>query len=355
MKIVVTGGGGFIGSHAALRFASDGWNVVVLDNLSRARLLGSREGMLPPNHNWDRIKQNSTIQRVRGDVRNEMILREVVHDSDVVIHAAAQVAVTSSIENPRVDLETNVLGTFNVLEAARAASTDPVVVVTSTNKVYGANVNGVSIKEERSRLSFADKRFKFGIPSNFPIDSNDHTPYGTSKLAADQYVRDYSKTYGLKSAVLRMSCIYGEHQLGVEDQGWVAHFVISSLRGKSITIFGSGKQVRDVLHVDDLVELMVLLVRAPQSLDGRAFNVGGGSKYTLSLLELLDWLEAYSGVKPRVRFEDWRPSDQKVYISDIREAKESFGWSPEIAPRDGIRRLFGWYRPIIAHAGTSNG
>ena len=246
-----------------------------------------------------------------------------------------QVAVTTSIANPRIDFEINMLGTFNILEVARLEDAD--LIFASTNKVYGENVNKIPVIEKETRYEYADPNFREGIPETFPIDLTGHSPYGCSKLAADIYVQDYAHTYGLKTGVFRMSCIYGERQFGVEDQGWVSWFAIATLTSKPITIYGDGKQVRDVLYVEDLVNVFDKFLNS--NLKHEVFNIGGVPKNTLSLLELLEMLKRMSGMNPKISFAEWRPADQKVYISNINRAKILLNWEPKTTPEDGIKRL----------------
>jgi CDP-paratose 2-epimerase len=257
---------------------------------------------------------------------------------DAIVHVAAQVAVTTSVKSPRTDFEINTLGTFNVLEVARA--NDASVVYTSTNKVYGENVNRIPVVEKETRYEFSEPRYRNGIPEDFSTDLTGHSPYGCSKLAADSYVQDYAHTYGLKTGVFRMSCIYGERQFGVEDQGWVAWFGIATLTGKPITIYGDGKQVRDVLHVSDLVEAFDKFLDS--SLKHAVCNIGGGPSNSLSLIELLSLLEKMTGKTPRLTYTDWRTADQKVYISNISRAKEIMSWVPKVTPSEGVGRLIKW-------------
>jgi len=342
--ILVTGGGGFVGAHAARYFAKGGWDVIAFDNLSRAQLLQGRKGPIPETYNWDRLRTQERVRLVRGDIRRMEELEPAFDGADAVIHTAAQVAVTSSLKDPRTDFAVNLEGTFNVLEAARRAPRNPRIVFCSTNKVYGNNVNRIPVREEGTRYAFDDPAYVNGIPIDFPIDRCEHTPYGVSKLAADLYVQDYAHTYGLRTAVFRMSCIYGEGQSGNEDQGWVAHFVISILRGSPLTIYGDGKQVRDVLHAEDLVRAFESALQSPEALNGGVFNIGGGPRNTLSLLELVHLVKVTKGAEPILSFSDWRPGDQKVYISDIARAKTVLGWTPKIPPSDGVGRLAGWYQ-----------
>lgn len=247
-------------------------------------------------------------------------------------------AVTSSLNNPRTDFEINALGTFNVLEVARLY--DPAVVFISTNKVYGENANKIPVRANAERYSFADKRYTKGIPETFPVDLYGHSPYGCSKLAADKYTQDYAQTYGLKTGVFRMSCIYGERQFGVEDQGWVAWFVIATLAGKPVTIYGDGKQARDILYIEDLVMAFDAFLNS--KLKHSVLNIGGGHENTLSLLELVDLIKILAGKRPEITFSSWRPADQKVYVSYISKAMELLSWKPLVKPREGVRKLIRW-------------
>ena len=338
MKILITGGAGFIGSHAAEYYASNGHEVEVIDNLSRAALL-NKDVDLSLN-NWDYLRENyPKIKLTKGDVRNSGDLKAACKGKDLVLHIAGQVAVTMSIAAPRIDFETNVVGTFNVLEAAR--QNDAMVVFTSTNKVYGENVNKIPVTQKEKRYEFADLAYTKGIPEEFSIDMTGHSPYGSSKLSADVYVQDYAHTYGMKTGVFRMSCIYGERQYGVEDQGWVAWFIIAALTGRPLTIYGDGKQVRDVLYVSDLIRVFDDFVGS--NLKNGVFNIGGGPQNTLSLLELLDLLNDECKMKIDLKYTDWREADQKVYISDIDKAKKVLGWSPKVTPSNGIKSLIKWF------------
>jgi CDP-paratose 2-epimerase len=340
MKILVTGGAGFVGSHVSEYYAKKGDEVIVFDNLSRGETLKTadrRESSI--NYNWNHLKNIENIELVKGDIRKEDEIIKAAEGVDAVIHAAAQVAVTSSVNDPRMDFEINALGTFNVLEAARKSENDPAVVYCSTNKVYGENVNQVPVKEEDTRYVFDGID---GVPETLSIDLCEHTPYGCSKLAGDLYVQDYAELYGLKTAVFRMSCIYGTRQFGNEDQGWVAHFVISTVMGKPLTIYGDGKQVRDILYVSDLVRACDIFLESNKK--SGVYNIGGGPKNTISLLELLDLLEEETGKRSEITFSTWRPSDQKVYISDITKAKKELGWEPKIEPKEGIKELIEWIK-----------
>lgn len=339
MKILITGGAGFIGSHTAEYYAEKGEEVIVLDNLSRAEMLGINQKVIL--HNWNDLQNNyDNVKLIKGDVRNFSKVKEATRDVEAIIHTAAQVAVTASVKDPTTDFEVNILGTFNILEAARRSKTSPSIILCSTNKVYGTNVNKISVREGEKRYIYADERYSEGIPESFPIDLCEHTPYGCSKLAADLYVQDYAHTYGLKTGVFRMSCIYGERQFGVEDQGWVAWFTIATLLNKPISIYGNGKQVRDVLYISDLIEAYDAFINS--SLKHEVFNIGGGPKNTLSLQELLDLLDKLTGKRPSLSFKNWRPGDQRIYISDIRKAQEKLGWTPTISPELGVKKLVNW-------------
>jgi CDP-paratose 2-epimerase len=342
-KILVTGGGGFIGSHVAEYFAKRGNEVVVFDNLSRSELLKTavkREEIAL--YNWNYLRELDNVELVRGDIRRRDDVEKAAKDVDAIIHTAAQVAVTSSLDDPISDFEINALGTFNVLEAARKSKERPTVIYCSTNKVYGENVNKIPVEEKGKRYVFAD--YKQGIPEDFSIDNCAHTPYGCSKLTGDLYVQDYGRREEIETGVFRMSCIYGTRQFGSEDQGWVAHFIISTLTDRPITIYGDGKQLRDVLFVTDLVELFDRFLDKSDKYSGEVFNAGGGPTNTLSLLELLELLEKETSIRPQVSYSGWRPSDQKVYISDISKAKKKLGWEPKIGVEEGVSKLISFVR-----------
>lgn len=341
-RFLVSGGAGFIGSHVAEYYAKRGAEVTVLDNLSRSSMLGKSIGN--PFYNWNYLRNNyKNVRLIKGDVRDFGEVRKASRGVDVIVHAAAQVAVTTSLNDPRADFEVNALGTVNILEVARLNDAD--VLLCSTNKVYGENVNKIPIKEGERRYCFASEKYRNGIPETLPIDLCGHSPYGCSKLAGDVYAQDYSHTYGLKTGVFRMSCIYGERQFGVEDQGWLSWFVIATLTDRPIIIYGNGKQVRDVLFVDDLIRAFDSFVLS--SLRHEVFNIGGGFENTLSLIELLALLEKLTGKIANVSFADWRHADQKVYISDISKATEKLSWQPKISPEEGVKRLVNWVSKSI--------
>jgi len=330
-KILITGGAGFIGINSAEYFLNKGWQVFVLDNFSRR---GSEE-----NIKWLKKEPLSkNLKVIRADIRYDLdILKKLVSQVEVILHLAAQVAVTTSVQNPREDFEINALGTINVLETARQAKNKPIILFSSTNKVYGA-MEDVKIKEVNGRYQY--QNLPHGVNEDRVLDF--HSPYGCSKGAADQYVRDYSRIYGLKTVVFRQSCIYGPHQFGIEDQGWVAWFIIASLLNKPLTIYGYVKQVRDVLFIDDLNTAYWLAIKNIKKTAGQIYNMGGGPKNQLSLLELINLLEKFFNKRIKYKFAQWRPGDQPVFVCDIRKAKKDFGWQPKISPKEGIKRLIRW-------------
>ncbi|HVF23906.1 MAG TPA: NAD-dependent epimerase/dehydratase family protein, partial [Pyrinomonadaceae bacterium] len=307
--ILITGGAGFVGSNLAHRLLSAGRRVRLLDNLSRSGV--------ERNLQWLIETHGDLVDIEVPDVRNLSIVKQAVKDASQVFHFAAQVAVTSSLVDPIEDFEINARGTLNLLEAVRNVHNPPPLVFTSTNKVYG-NLADLQFTNGVTRYSPVDQLIRErGIAENRPLDF--HSPYGCSKGAADQYVIDYARTYRIPAVVFRMSCIYGPHQYGNEDQGWVAHFVIRALNGEPITIYGDGKQVRDILFIDDLVDAFLLAQQHMKKLSGNAFNIGGGPQNTISLLELLDLLSELHGGELSVHFEDWRAADQRYYVADTNK------------------------------------
>jgi CDP-paratose 2-epimerase len=328
-KILIIGGAGFIGCNSADYFAKKGYQVAIFDNLSR---VGTDK-----NLKW-LLNSHPDLEFIKGDIRKYKDFHGVMRDIDVVLHLAAQVAVTTSVTDPRTDFEINALGTFNALEAVRESGRKPIVIFSSTNKVYGG-MEEIKIVEKNGRYVYKD--FPKGIPEKMTLDF--HSPYGCSKGAADQYVRDYSRIYGIPTVVFRQSCIYGPHQFGIEDQGWVAWFIIATTIGRSISIYGDGKQVRDALYVDDLVKAYDTAIEKIDIAKGRIFNVGGGHTNTLSVWsDFGPILEKLFGRKLSIKMSDWRPGDQKVYISDISKIKKELGWSPTIDVRQGIEKLYHW-------------
>lgn len=343
-SVVVTGGAGFIGSHAAEYYAEQDIDVTVVDNLSRGKTLETADPERnTAAYNWQYLTQNyPEVELVEADVRDAKKMDAIIDGHDGVVHTAGQVAVTSSIEDPRTDFQVNAQGTFNILEAARTAESDPAVVFASTNKVYGNNVNDIPVREGETRYEYNKPEYTDGIPESFPIDDTEHTPYGVSKLAADLYVQDYAIRDEVRAATFRMSCIYGPRQFGSEDQGWVAHFALSALRDEGITIFGDGKQVRDVLYVKDLIRVYDAFLSDPNDKPA-VFNVGGGPNQTTSLNEFLNILSEKTGSRPTVTFDDWREGDQRVYASNIGRARMELDWRPQIDFESGIDRFLEWY------------
>lgn len=335
MKILITGGAGFIGANCATYFARNGHRVIIFDNLSR---IGSDK-----NLSW--IKSECKVDFIKGDLRNFKDLINVFSQKekfDLILHMGAQVAVTTSVINPRDDFEINALGTFNLLEAMRIYNPKALLIYASTNKVYGEMKN---LKIIRNNGRYMYKDLVEGVDENRSLDF--HSPYGCSKGAADQYCLDYYRIYGLKTIVMRQSCIYGYRQFGIEDQGWVAWFIIASQLGKPITIYGDGKQVRDVLFIDDLINAYELAFISSERLAGKVFNIGGGDKNTLSLNELIKYLEILNGRTIPLTYDDWRAGDQKVYVSNVSYAEREFGWKPDTLAKDGIEKLNGWVKDNI--------
>ncbi|MFL5955187.1 MAG: GDP-mannose 4,6-dehydratase [Gaiellaceae bacterium] len=335
MRVLVTGGCGFIGTNLVLDRLRRGDFVRVLDNCSRAGTERNLEALRA--HESD-----GHLEILLGDVRDEEVVRYATADVDVVFHLAAQVAVTTSVMNPREDYDINATGSLNVLEAARAAVSPPIVIYTSTNKVYGG-LEHAPTRERGGRYEFVSH--PEGVPEDVPLDF--HSPYGCSKGAADQYVIDYSRIYGLRTVTFRQSCIYGPWQYGNEDQGWIAHFALNALRGEAVTVYGDGKQVRDVLFVDDLIDLYDRALNRIAVAAGKAYNIGGGPGFSISVLQCLEMLEQAVGRQIRVTHGDWRPGDQRVYISDVRRAGE-LGWCPTTSFSRGLNGLLAWMRQNIA-------
>ncbi|MEO6811417.1 MAG: NAD-dependent epimerase/dehydratase family protein [Isosphaeraceae bacterium] len=332
-KWIITGGAGFIGCHAAARFHEAGDQVVIVDNLSRRGA--------DVNLAWLRAQGINEV--VQADVRDAKAIDEILArhaDADAVLHLAGQVAVTTSVADPRADFETNALGTFNVLEAVRTrAGGRPAVLYSSTNKVYG-NLEHVQVVERDGRYAYEDR--PFGVDETEPLDF--HSPYGCSKGAGDQYVRDYARIYGMNTVVLRQSCIYGTRQFGIEDQGWVAWFCVAATTGQPFTIFGDGKQIRDTLWVGDLIDAYVRALDRIDAVRGEVFNLGGGPENTLSLNELVALLGQAFGRRFDPPHAPWRPGDQRVFVADVRKAERLLGWSPRVQTAEGVGRLLHWVR-----------
>jgi CDP-paratose 2-epimerase len=314
-RILITGGAGFLGVNAASHFAGLGWQVRLLDNLSRANT--------DRNLEWIRRTQPKAVEFIRADVRNRAALDKAVERQDAVLHLAAQVAVTTSVQDPTADFEINAGGTVNLLEAVRTHAPEAAVVYASTNKVYGELTNTRRPVDERQPLDF-------------------HSPYGCSKGAADQYVRDYARCYGLRTVVFRQSCIYGEHQYGTEDQGWVAHFVHSISARRRLTVYGDGSQVRDLLDARDLSRLYATAIERMDDCRGQVFNVGGGPSNARSVLEVIKAIEGVAGIKASYAVGDWRVGDQRYFVCDIGQVQSVLGWHPEIGFDAGLNALVKW-------------
>ncbi len=330
MKVIVTGGAGFIGSNAVSRYLRRGDHVVVVDNLSR---YGT-----PKNLEW--LESQGSLEFIQLDVRNGEELTKLFRehrDADRILHLAGQVAVTTSVTCPREDFEINAFGTFNVLEAVRLAGMVAPLIYSSTNKVYG-EMTDIGAVEKNGRYAYSS--LPLGVSEQRNLDF--HSPYGCSKGAADQYVIDYHRIYGLRTTVFRQSCIYGYRQFGAEDQGWVAWFMIASQLGRPITVYGDGKQVRDILFIDDLLDAYDAAFAAGDAAAGRVYNVGGGPDNVLSLLELLAYIEKRQQQKLSYDFAEWRPGDQKAFISDIRSARGELGWAPKTSCLSGLGLLYDW-------------
>ena len=328
-RMLITGGAGFVGCNATRFFGERNWNVTVLDNLSRS---GTEK-----NLEW--LRGGTAFDFAQVDVRDGPAVDRTIAEGrfDAVLHLAAQVAVTTSVIDPRTDFTVNALGTFNVLDAVRRYCPESVFIFASTNKVYG-KIAGAASELRGNRYAYVNR--PHGIGESEPLDFL--SPYGCSKGAADQYVLDFARIYKIPATSFRQSCIYGPRQFGVEDQGWVAWFAIASLLGRDITIYGDGKQVRDVLHVDELVQAYEAAIRAPEKVAGEAFNVGGGPNRVLSLIDLIELLERRFGRKIPLQWDDWRPGDQQVYVSDIRKLEKALDWKPSIGVKAGIAQLVDW-------------
>ena len=337
-RIVVTGGAGFLGSNLVDALAAAGNDVLVYDSLSRPRV--------GENLAWLKERHPARIQSCLADVRDAVRLRDAIRGAKAVVHLAAQVAVTTSVADPVEDFEINARGTLNVLECVRAVAPDAAVLFASTNKVYGRLMSLGETVREGERYTPADAALVAGLSEATALSF--HSPYGCSKGVADQYVLDYARVFGLRTAVFRMSCLYGPRQFGTEDQGWVAHFLISALSRRPITIYGDGYQVRDVLYVDDAVRAYLAGIERIDALAGQAFNLGGGPDNTVSLRELLRFVEEITGERPAVGFDAWRPGDQPWYVSDTRAFQRASGWRPETGVREGLLRLAAWLRDAFA-------
>jgi len=338
--ILITGGAGFIGCNIADRLAGEGHDVIIYDTLSRPGVAA--------NIAWLQQNHPGQISHLAGDVRDGAELARAVAEAQAIFHMAAQVAVTTSLADPREDFEVNVLGTLNLLEAVRRSGRHIPVIFASTNKVYG-NLSDLAFTHGTHGYEPADPDvWAFGISERRPLDF--HTPYGCSKGAADQYVLDYSRSFGLPAAVLRMSCIYGQRQMGTEDQGWVAHFLIRAIEGRPITIYGDGHQVRDILDISDAVDAYLAVWRNIARVSGRAFNLGGGCDNAVSLRTLLDYISRLLSHDVAIRNEEWRAGDQRYFVADTRALQAELGVKPRVSWPNGVARLAQW---LAEQRGTS--
>ena len=334
-RILVTGGAGFIGCNIADRLAREGHDIVVFDALTRP---GVRR-----NLDWLIVNHGSRIHPVIADIRDAAALAAATAAVDAVFHMAGQVAVTTSLADPVEDFDINLRGTLNLLETLRRGRGGVPLIFASTNKVYG-DLGDVDLQlSDDGYLPVAPALRRYGIDEGRPLDF--HTPYGCSKGAADQYVLDYARSYGLPAAVLRMSCIYGPRQMGTEDQGWVAHFLIRALRGLPISIYGDGRQVRDILHVDDAVEAYVAAWRNIEAVKGRAFNLGGGSQNAVSLRGLIEEIERLTGRGVALAYEAWREGDQRYFVADARALRTTLNLPAPMPWRVGLASLAAWLQP----------
>jgi CDP-paratose 2-epimerase len=336
--VLVTGGAGFLGTNICAALAGRGRRVLIYDNLSRPRV--------SENVAWLRARHPGNVKFLAGDIRDETALREVVKGAAGVIHLAAQVAVTTSVVRPIEDFEINARGTLNLLEAVVHYAPDAPVLFASTNKVFGKLIGDDGFRRAGERYVPLDSRQASGFSETTPLSF--YSPYGCSKGVADQYVIDYARVFGLKTCVFRMSCLYGPHQYGNEDQGWVAHFLISALLGRPISIYGDGYQVRDVLYVDDAVAAYLLALDNIDAVAGRAFNLGGGPANALSLRELLRQLKDISRRNPVVSYHPWRPGDQRWYVSDTTGISQALGWKARVDVNAGLHRLADWVKEAFA-------
>jgi CDP-paratose 2-epimerase len=332
--VVITGGAGFIGTNLADRLLNSGEEVLLFDNLAR-------DGV-EQNLRWLQARHGNRLRLSRRDIRDRAAVVAAVKGASCVFHLAAQVAVTTSLQNPLLDFEVNAIGTLNVLEALRCNNTLAPLIYTSTNKVYGC-MKRFPLDRKEDRYQPANRRIRErGFDESEPLAFA--SPYGCSKGTADQYVLDYASSYGLQTTVLRMSCIYGPHQMGTEDQGWVAHFFRQAFEDLPITIFGDGRQVRDLLFVEDLVDALLLARERSRSSGGEVFNIGGGPGNAASIREVLRMIGEFQERNPKLEFGEWRTGDQKYYVTDFSKFQQATGWFPATPLQEGMRRLHSWMR-----------
>lgn len=337
MRMLITGGVGMVGSHCAEYFSKKCDRVIVYDNLMRSKIFGSNNKSV--EYNWNYLEKFKNIVFVKNDIRDVDNLNKCFkkYKPDVVIHTAGQPGVRYSLEDTSEDFSINAQGTLNTLMAFKKVNPKGTFIYCSTNKVYGDNVNRYAIVEQPTRYAFENIR---GISESESIDNTEHTPYGVSKLTGDLYVQDFGHTFGMKTGIFRMSCTYGTRQFGFEDQGWIAWFAIRFITGKPITIYGDGKQVRDVLWVEDLVDAFDKFIDS--HIKSVVFNIGGGENNCLSLLELVDLLKEKLGKSVQIGFDKWRPFDQKIYVSDITKIAQKLNWKPRVLPKEGLEKIIEW-------------
>jgi CDP-paratose 2-epimerase len=332
--VLITGGAGFIGTNLADRLAHENHHVLIYDALKRPGVQS--------NLDWLRQRHPSRITPILADICNAEELGRAVAQAGVVFHLAAQVAVTTSLEDPISDFRTNLHGTVLLLEAVRRCGREIPLIFASTNKVYGGLADLALRLDEHAYLPEAPAIRMNGISESRPLEF--HTPYGCSKGAADQYVLDYARSFSIPTVVFRMSCIYGPRQMGTEDQGWVAHFLIRALQGRPISIFGDGCQVRDIFFVDDAVDAYVAAWRRMSEIRGKAFNLGGGPANAVSLRQVLSHIETICGTPLQLLHGEWRAGDQRYYVSDTRMVTRALGLPPPTPWRTGIATLAAWLR-----------
>ena len=330
MKVIITGGAGFIGCNAASRYLRRGNQVILVDDLSRKGV----------EQNLEWLKDQGHLTFFKIDIRNEREIADLFQnhkDAELILHLAGQTAVTTSVLDPRSDFQSNAIGTFNVLEGVRRAGITAPFIFSSTNKVYGG-MEEVKVVQQNKKYIYADKPQGISEAQNLDF----HSPYGCSKGAADQYVRDYHRIYGLNTVVFRQSCIYGYRQFGIEDQGWVAWFMIASQLRRPIIVYGDGKQARDILFIDDLLDAFDAAAAHINKATGRVYNIGGGPENLMSLLELIDYIEDKQGAPVNYTQDEWRAGDQRIYMSDVSLARKELDWSPRVDYKQGLGLLYDW-------------
>ena len=334
-KALITGGAGFVGSNYSRHLLQTGFKVIVYDDFSRG------PGCLQ-NLEWLKSHSNSkNLSVVKGNVHDADSLATAAKGCNLIVHTAAQVSVPESVSKPRLDFESNALGTFNVLEAARRLDTDPTLLYTSSNKVYG--IPDAPLQEEALHYDF--EGLSEGVDEAFPVKGEE--PYGVSKAAGDLYLHAYSEQYSIKSVSFRCSCMFGPHQYGKEEQGWVAWFCIAAALGKPLSIYGNGKQVRDLLYIDDVVLAFDLATKNIRRVRGEAINLGGGKENVASLLETIAYLESLTSTKMHLTFKDWRPGDNKCYYTNCTKAKELMSWKPAVPWKEGVSKTLDWVKSNV--------